>query len=538
MRRVLATGAVLLACAAAAAVALTLTGGDGASSTTYKIVFDNAFGLAEGGDLRVAGVTAGRTTAFRATDDVPPKAEVTAVVDKPGFAGFRADASCGIEPQSVIGEYFVDCRPGSSGRRLEDGDTVPVARTSSTIPLDLVQGILRRPYRERLRLIISELGTGLAGRPEDLQRVVRRAHPGLRETNRVLRILGRQNRVIERFVSDADTVVEQLEARKQDVSRFISEAGETADIAAARRPWDVPPGVDPSDTRADLRVFLKEYSKGLEGRGARGLNEALRNGGPALRNLALVSDAALGLEPGSDLQRVLEGQGRTAAALVRDERALKGLVTSLDITAGALAREDAALEASVPALRDALRVGHPALASVNSALPSLRRFAVDALPGVRSSDPTLKAALPFIRQARGLVAPGELRGTARELRTQLPRLSRLNRRLVPLLGQARTLSSCTSNVLSRSRARRSRTPTSPPTTTSSSTASSTAGSSGSPARAASPTPTTPTSTRAGSRGSTRAPARSPCAPRRRPTAATSRRRGGRACRARRRSPRT
>ena len=45
-----------------------------------------------------------------------------------------------------------------------------------------MQNIMRRPYRERFRLIIAELGTGLAGRPEDLQQVLKRADPGLRET--------------------------------------------------------------------------------------------------------------------------------------------------------------------------------------------------------------------------------------------------------------------------------------------------------------------------------------------------------------------
>ncbi len=106
-----------------------------------------------------------------------------------------------------------------------------------------------------------------------------------------------------------------------------------------------------------------------------------------------------------------------------------------------------ALEASIPALRDVLRVGSPALASLNSALPSLRSFAVDALPGVRSSGPTLEAALPFIRQARALVGPRELQLAARQLRRQVPNLTRLNVSLVPFLGQARLLSSCTTDVL-------------------------------------------------------------------------------------------
>jgi virulence factor Mce-like protein len=202
-----------------------------------------------------------------------------------------------------------------------------------------------------------------------------------------------------------------------------------------------------SDTRADLQTFLKEYSKGLEGKGAAGFNQSLRYGPAAFKSTAQVNDALLGIQPTKDLQRVLKGQARTFAALNEDENALKGLVSNLNTTAGAFARQDVALEASIPALRDVLRVGSPALASLNSALPTLRVFSREALPGVRSSTPTLRASLPFIHQARLLVGPDELQGTAAQLRKQIPNLAGFNRTSVPLLNQVRALSSCTSNVL-------------------------------------------------------------------------------------------
>src|SRR6185503_11161482 len=137
-------------------------------------------------------------------------------------------------PQSLIGEYYVDCQPGKSPEKLQN-NTVPVEQTSSTIPVDLVNDIMRRPYRERFRLLITELGTGLAGRPDDLQEVLRRAHPGLRETSRVLGILGNQNDVIKNFITDSDTVVNELEKNKKDVVRWVKEAGDTAEISATRR---------------------------------------------------------------------------------------------------------------------------------------------------------------------------------------------------------------------------------------------------------------------------------------------------------------
>lgn len=183
MRRVLTILVTLGVCAAAVLLAGASTEKSGGK--TYQVVFDNAFGLVEGGDFQVGGVTAGKTGDLRVVkrEGESPKAVVTVEVSEPGFDDFRTDATCDIKPQSLIGEYYVDCQPGASDRKLPDGGRVPVEQTSSTIPADLVNSILRRPYRERFRLIISELGAGLAGRPEDLSEALRRAHPGLRETS-------------------------------------------------------------------------------------------------------------------------------------------------------------------------------------------------------------------------------------------------------------------------------------------------------------------------------------------------------------------
>ncbi len=208
-------------------------------------------------------------------------------------------------------------------------------------------------------------------------------------------------------------------------------------------------GVLQSDVREDLRTLLFELgTKGLiEGGGAEGFNRAVPFFLPAYRNAALANDALLGENPRRDLPRLLRGQQRTLGALASNPARLSELVVDLNITAGALARQDVALEASVPALRDTLAVALPALASVNNALPSLRRFAVEATPGVRSTTPTLELALPWIAQQRALMRESELRGLARALRGATPSLVRLNRSQVNFLKQARALASCTNTVL-------------------------------------------------------------------------------------------
>jgi virulence factor Mce-like protein len=236
VKRVLAATALVLGLVCAAALSVGAKSDQNSGGKTYHLVFDNAFGLTEGGDFKVAGVRAGQTKTFKVTKvNGRALALVEAEVTEPGLADLRKDARCEIRPQSLIGEYFVDCQPGTSGERLPDGGRLPVDQTSSTIAIDLVNDIIRRPYRERLRLIVGELGAGLAGRPGDLSQVLRRAHPALRETSQTLQILGRQTDTIEKFIGDAHTVVGALEDRKQDVSRFVREAGQTAAISASRR---------------------------------------------------------------------------------------------------------------------------------------------------------------------------------------------------------------------------------------------------------------------------------------------------------------
>jgi phospholipid/cholesterol/gamma-HCH transport system substrate-binding protein len=228
------------------------------------------------------------------------------------------------------------------------------------------------------------------------------------------------------------------------------ESGDTIPVTHTQASVTLPDilSVLQSDVRTDLQTLLREYgTEGLSKGGADALNKAIPAFEPAYKFSALTNDALLGVEPEQDQQRLMRGQQRVFEALAADRAALRELVSDLNTTAGALASQDEALAASVPALRDTLRAGQPALAELNAALPTLRVFSREALPGVRSSVAALDAALPWIGQARQLVQEDELKGLAADLRQAVPSLVRLNRELIPFLDQQRALSSCTNRVL-------------------------------------------------------------------------------------------
>ena len=137
------------------------------------------------------------------------------------------DVTCETRPQSLIGEYFIDCNPGKSRDKLPEDATIPVRQSASVVPPDLVANIMRRPYRERFSILLSQLGIGLAGRGEDLNETIRRANPALREVNRVLRVLAQQRRTISDLYKDGDTILSQVAQRRRDVGRFVEEARDT-----------------------------------------------------------------------------------------------------------------------------------------------------------------------------------------------------------------------------------------------------------------------------------------------------------------------
>src|SRR6201997_3514808 len=174
MRRVFAYAALLLVIGAF--VLITGAFSSGPSDPTYKLEFDNAFGLVVDAQFKVAGVPAGKISKID-LDQKNYHAVVTVQWPSKGFGASRSDASCQSRPQSLIGEYFVDCEPGEHGKPLKSGATLPASRTFSTIPADLLANIMRLPQRERFTLVVNELGAAGAGRSEDLQTALRRAGP-------------------------------------------------------------------------------------------------------------------------------------------------------------------------------------------------------------------------------------------------------------------------------------------------------------------------------------------------------------------------
>lgn len=261
-RRLLLIGAVVVAIVA---IVLLASGDDSGDGYKVRAVFDNGGFMVNGEEVRVAGATVGKiesvdvsmpgeTVAYENGKEVekPGKAIIVLDITDPGFQDFRQDATCQIRPQSLIGEKFVDCRPtlprapGTEPppplKELPDGQPgegqylLPLGSNGTSVDPDLINDIYSLPYAQRFRLIFNELGAGLAGRGEDIEELVKRANPVLRDVDRMFGILSAQRKQLAQLAADSDAILEPLARERRHFAGFITNSGAAAEASAEKGP--------------------------------------------------------------------------------------------------------------------------------------------------------------------------------------------------------------------------------------------------------------------------------------------------------------
>lgn len=232
------------------AVALLALSAGGKNKTyTVRAIFDDAGNIIPGEDVKIGGVKVG--TVGSVTPTPAAKAAVVLKISNTGFQDFRSDASCSVRPQALIGEKYVDCLPTQPRvegtplppplKKIPHGNEgsgqylLPVENTHSPVDVDLLGDISRLPERQRLTIILNELGAGLAGRGSDLNAVIRRADPALQELEKVLGILAGENKVLAQLAVDSDKALQPFARVRNQVADFIVQSNKVAQASAATR---------------------------------------------------------------------------------------------------------------------------------------------------------------------------------------------------------------------------------------------------------------------------------------------------------------
>jgi phospholipid/cholesterol/gamma-HCH transport system substrate-binding protein len=243
--RALVTLLALLTLAALVVVGIDRLSGGGSGGYLVRAVFDNSSFVIPGEDVKIAGVKVGTIDAVELTP--ANKAALVLRIETRRFVPFRTDAHCEIGLESLLGEQFVQCtesQPRHAGvpappplAAIGSGPDkgqhlLPVQNTTTPVGLDQLADIARLPQQQRLQLIISGLGAGLAGNGHALNAALVRADPALAQTNRVIMVLANQNRLLARLTTDSDRILAPLARQRAHVGGVIQHLSEVAGAAA------------------------------------------------------------------------------------------------------------------------------------------------------------------------------------------------------------------------------------------------------------------------------------------------------------------
>jgi phospholipid/cholesterol/gamma-HCH transport system substrate-binding protein len=292
-------------CVALAIVAVLLATAAGGSSGGYTVraIFDDAGNLVNSENVKIDGVKVGQVGSVTPTPD--GKAAVILTIENPGFQDFRSDASCTIEPQALIGEKYVNCLPTQAraegaplppplhkiptGHEGAGDYLLPVTNTSSPVGVDLLSDIGHLSENQRLTIILNELGTGFAGRGSDLNAVLHRSNPALRELEKLLGILASENKVLGNLAEEGNKALVPLVRERKQFSEFFAQSSTVA-AASARHSSELATNLHEFPTfLRELRPYLKHLEAFAEqatptftdlGVAAPGINRTFQNIGP------------------------------------------------------------------------------------------------------------------------------------------------------------------------------------------------------------------------------------------------------------------
>ena len=200
---------------------------------TYHAMFTEAGGLKVNDEVRIAGVRVGKVDEVELAGD---EVRVSFKVDD--AAAFGGDTRAAIKVKTILGSMFLALEPAGGGR-LDEGATIPAARTSS--PFDVVEAFeglastsaqidtdqlaeslttladLTRNTPEEFRGALdglSRLSSNVAAKDEQLNTL-------LVNLERVSTVLDERDQDIVKLMEDSDVLFRALVARREAVHDLL-----------------------------------------------------------------------------------------------------------------------------------------------------------------------------------------------------------------------------------------------------------------------------------------------------------------------------
>lgn len=185
-------------------------------TTGYSALFADASGLAEGQNVRAAGVPVGKVTAVTLRSDASVKVSFTVAQARP----LDTRTEVAIEYENLTGDRYLEISPGTTGpaQRLAAGAMIPRTRTSPALDIDSLVGGFKPLFQsidaDDIDDLTSSLIAVLQGQGEITGKL-------LQHLSSLTSTLADQDSVIGDVVDNFNTVLGTVDANRTEVSAAV-----------------------------------------------------------------------------------------------------------------------------------------------------------------------------------------------------------------------------------------------------------------------------------------------------------------------------
>jgi len=171
-----------------------------------QVPLADASGLYPGSDVEIAGAKAGSIESLTLRNGL---AVATISID-PQRAPVRRDATVDLRPKSLLGEKYLAIDPGKSGDALPSGATLGRSAVSQSVELQDVFNTFDQPTRDKLQVLIDQLGGGLAGEGEVQNQGISAGSKDLNDLAAVADTLAQKDKELQQVIQSLSVVTDEL----------------------------------------------------------------------------------------------------------------------------------------------------------------------------------------------------------------------------------------------------------------------------------------------------------------------------------------
>jgi phospholipid/cholesterol/gamma-HCH transport system substrate-binding protein len=205
-----------------------------ATSYTVRAEFENAGAVTPGlgAAVNVAGVKVGQISGVTLENG---RGVLELRIDPGKLPHVYAGARAALVPNTPLKDMQVDLLPGRPGGRvLPHGATIGIGDTRTPVDSDELLHALDGDTRDFMRLLISDVGTGLHGRGADLRGLLRSLGPTSTQVRKIAALLAGRRRQLPRLVHNLSALSVAAGSEDQSIARVVGAGNATLGALASQ----------------------------------------------------------------------------------------------------------------------------------------------------------------------------------------------------------------------------------------------------------------------------------------------------------------